>query len=201
MKKTLFGVLSVAVVLSAFALVPASVAQEEAPEMTPEQAAMMEAFEKAGTPGEAHAKLAEMEGTYDLEIKSWWEPGGEPMVSQGTAERKMILDGHHLEEKVTSDMMGEPFHGLGMTGYDNVTDTYWSTWIDSMSTGLMTMTGEWNADKKAWVWEGESSDPMTGSTKAVHMHIYPTETGERGEFYEKHGGEMVKTMEIVYTKK
>lgn len=201
MKKTFFGVLSLAVVLSLCALLSPAAAQEEAPEMTPEQAAMMEAYEKAGTPGEPHEKLAESAGSYDLEIKSWWEPGGEPVVSQGTAEREMILGGRHLEETVTSDMMGQTFHGLGMTGYDNVTGTYWSTWIDNMSTGLMTMTGTWDGDKNAWVWKGEASDPMTGSTKAVHMHIHPTDTGERGVFFEEHDGEMVKTMEIVYTRK
>jgi hypothetical protein len=34
--------------------------------------------------------------------------------------------------------MGMPFEGLGYTGYDNVKKQYFGTWIDSMSTGIMT---------------------------------------------------------------
>lgn len=201
MKKTLEGVLVVVPVLCLLGFAAPLAAQEEAPEMTEEQAAMMEAYEKAGTPGEAHEKLEGTIGSFDLEIKSWWEPGGEPAVSHGTAEREWILDGLHLKETVESEFMGEPFQGLGLTGYDNVTGTYWSTWVDTMSSGLMTMTGEWNAEDKVWIWQGEASDPMTGKRKPVYMKIHPTETGERAEFYEVYDGEKVKTMEIVYTKK
>lgn len=203
MRKTLVGVVSLAVMLS-FCWAPSAVAQEEGQGMSgmsEEQAAMMQKFMEVGTPGEPHDKLAEMAGMYDLEIRSYMDPGGEPTVSEGTAERTMMFD-RHLEEKVTSDMMGHTFHGVGMTGYDNVTGTYWSTWFDSMSTGLIQMTGDWDGDKKVWVWKGEAPDPLSGGMKPMKVLVYPTDTGERSEFYEPFGGEdMVKTMEIVYTKK
>ena len=57
----------------------------------------------------------------------------------------MGLDGRVLIEEVTSSMMGMPFTGHGMTGYDNVTGKYWSTWTDSMSTGLMVSEGTCDA--------------------------------------------------------
>ena len=43
-------------------------------------------------------------------------------------------------------MMGTPFTGHGMTGYDNVTGKYWSTWTDSMSTGIMVSEGSCDAE-------------------------------------------------------
>jgi len=57
------------------------------------------------------------------------EPGTEPEVSTGTASRRMILGGRYLEETVHAMMMGEHFEGLGLTGYDNVTGSWWGTWV------------------------------------------------------------------------
>jgi len=91
------------------------------PQMTPEQKAEMEAYMKAGTPGAPHQALASSAGSYDLKIKSWHEPGGPAMEDTGTATRAMALDGRVLVEEVNSSMMGTPFNGHGMTGYDNVT--------------------------------------------------------------------------------
>ena len=50
----------------AFAL-PVAAQEKNAPQMTPEQQAEMEAYIKAGTPGAVHAQLAKTVGTYDLE--------------------------------------------------------------------------------------------------------------------------------------
>ena len=47
------------------------VAAEEAPKMSPEEQAMMEAFVKAGTPGAQHARMAKAAGSYTITVKSW----------------------------------------------------------------------------------------------------------------------------------
>ena len=41
-----------------------------APAMTPEMQAMMQAYQKAGTPGAEHKQLAAMAGSYDLTVKA-----------------------------------------------------------------------------------------------------------------------------------
>src|SRR5687768_11721588 len=132
--------LVVGISMSAALLLSASALADEAaapPQMTPEQVAEMQAYEKAGTPGPQHAALAATAGTYDLKLRGWHEPGGPPMEESGTATRRMTLDGRVLVEEVSSTMMGMPFTGHGMMGYDNVTGKYWSTWNDNMSTGIM----------------------------------------------------------------
>ena len=58
----------------------------------------------------------------------------------------MILGDRVMVEEVKSQMMGQPFTGHGMSGYDNVSDKYWATWIDSMSTGVMTSEGTCDAN-------------------------------------------------------
>ena len=110
-----------------------AVAQDEAPEMSPEMQAMMEAWMAAGKTGEPHEALSKAVGDWTMTIRSWQEPGTEPMVSEGTAKKMMALGGRVLEEHIESDMMGQPFTGVARSGYDNVTKKHWATWTDSMS--------------------------------------------------------------------
>src|SRR4029453_12768710 len=136
--------LSLSAVCGMLALTSA-LAQDAQPKLTPEQQAEMEAYTKAGTPGAEHKALAATAGSYDIKVRSWMEPGAPPMEETGTATRAMALDGRVRVEQVSSTMMGSPFPGHGMLGYDNVTGKYWSTWNDSMSTGLMVSEGTCDA--------------------------------------------------------
>ena len=179
---------------------PATNAQ--APKMTAEQQAMMEAFQKAGTPGAAHAQLKKMEGTYDLSIKSWEAPGAPPTVEKGTATRKMILDGRVMAETVSSQMHGQPFNGHGMSGYDNVTGKHWSTWNDSMSTGIMVSEGSCDG-KGACTFRGSWNDPITKRKTTSRMTTrWTSPTVEVFEMYAPGpDGKEMKMMEITYTKR
>lgn len=168
--------------------------------MTAEQAAAMEAYQRAATPGAQHAKLAESAGSYKLSFKMWEAPGAEPQVSEGAAERTMTLGGRVIEERVSSTMMGMPFEGLGRTGYDNVTGRYWSTWTDNMSTGLFVMYGTIRDDGSS-TFEGDMADPVTGGT--IRMRIEGRSEGNKeiAEFYHPGpDGREMKMMEITYEK-
>lgn len=179
--------------------VPAT-AQPPEGEMPPEMAAMMEALEKAGTPGEPHEWLAKSAGSYKMTVKAWMAPGVDPEINDGTAEREMILGGRYLTERVSSTAMGMPFEGFALTGYDNVTGKYWGIWVDTFTTGLMTMTGE--RDGNTLTWTATSSNPMTGGPVEMKMvgtlHDDGTETVE---FFENPGDQEIKSMEIVYEPK
>jgi hypothetical protein len=172
------------------------------PELTPEQKAEMEAFAKAGTPGDAHKALASTAGTYELKVRSWMEPGGPPMEETGSATRAMALDGRVRVEQVTSSMMGQPFTGHGMQGYDNVTGKYWATWNDSMSTGLMVSEGTCDANK-ACTFTGSWNDPVKKGPVTARMTT--RWTNPTTEVFEMYGpgkdGKEMKMMEIVYTRK
>lgn len=165
-------------------------------EMSPEMAAMMQAWAKAMTPGEPHEMLASQAGTWKLTVKFWMEPGGEAQVSEATSVRQMIMGGRYLEEKVDGVSMGQPFQGHGITGYDNVSGEYWSTWIDNMSTGVMMLHGKADDTGKV-TYHGEISDPMTGgATKVKSVWWAEGADKEHYEMYMSHGDEMVKSMEI-----
>jgi hypothetical protein len=196
---TLFAAVAVAVV----ATLALAQTTKEPPKMTPEQQAEMEIYMKAGTPGAPHQALASSAGTYDVTIKSWHEPGGPAMEESGTSRRTMILDGRVRVEEFTSTMMGAPFTGHGMTGYDNVTGKYWGTWTDSMSTGLMVSEGTCDAQGKSCTFTGTWNDAVKKApVKARMTSRRPSPTTE---IFEMHApgrdGKEMKIMEIVYTRK
>src|SRR5882762_6018432 len=152
--------LSFALVAIALLVTPAPAQTgKQPPQLTPEQKAEMDAYMKAGTPGAPHQALASTAGSYDLKIKSWHEAGAPPMEDTGTATRSMTLDGRVLVEDLSSSMMGTPFTGHGMMGYDNVTGKYWSTWNDTMLTGLMVSEGACDAQGKTCTFTGHWNDP------------------------------------------
>lgn len=197
-------VLSLVVVLLSIAL-PAAAQEEmemQAPEMSAEEAAMMETWTKAMTPGPQHEMLAKGAGEWKFTIRSWMDPEAEPMESVGTAVRSMELGGRVAREVVTATFMGEPFEGIGRTGYDNLTGKWWSTWTDNMSTSVMVMEGDWDEETQSWTFVGEGPDIMTGGKKTMKLVLrMENEDREVGEMYEAGpDGEMHKTMEIVYTR-
>jgi hypothetical protein len=173
-----------------------------APPMTPEMQAMMEAYQKAGTPGAEHRKLAAMAGTYDLTVKAWHAPDTPPTTDTGTATRKMILGDRVMVEEVTSQMMGQPYSGQGLHGFDNVTGKYWATWSDSMSTGLMVSEGSCDADM-ACTYTGSYHDPVTKKPQNTRMTTRWTDATT--EVFEMHGpgpdGKETRMMEITYKKR
>lgn len=189
------------VVLLAAGVGLAAAQEGEAPAPDPAMAAMMEAMEASMTPGSEHGMLADSVGTWNLSMTFWMDPNAPPQTSTGTAERRMILGGRVLEERVTAETMGMAFEGIGYTGYDNVTGEWWSTWMDNMGTGLMMMKGSVDEETHTATWKGEMSDPMAGGKtpmKIVVEHEGPDK--EVSEFYgpAPEGEGMIKTMEIVY---
>jgi hypothetical protein len=76
------------------------------------------------------------------------EPGKPPTESNGTAEMKMLLDGRFLYQEFNSQMMGQPFSGIGIDAYDNMTKKYVTAWMDSMGTGIFIMEGTASPDGK-----------------------------------------------------
>jgi hypothetical protein len=168
---------------------------------SPEEAAMMAAWQKAMTPGPEHRALAAKAGTWSMTTKVFGPPGSEPQVGHGTAERTLELDGRVLHEQVTAELAGAPLSGIGRTGYDNVTGRYWSTWTDNMSTAISVLWGSWGED--GGVLEGELSQPMTGQRAPMRIEITMQGPDKQiEEFYMPGpGGGLIKTMEVIYERK
>lgn len=167
-------------------------------------AAMQEMMKKAieaGTPGEEHARLKAMEGKWNASSKMWMTPGDKPQESKGTSVFTMIMGGRFLKQDFTGDMGGQPFQGLGYLGYDNLKKEYTSTWMDTMTTGLMVSHGQFDPKAKVLRDEGTYACPMTGQKDRWFRSEWTLPEGDTSTFtmYSKDGsGKEFKSMEIVY---
>src|SRR6476620_9712398 len=111
-----------------------------------DEKAMMEMWQKLGTPGEPHKQLENLAGSWTTKTKEWMEPGKPPMESTGSAEMKMLLDGRFLQQEYSGQMMGQAFSGLEIIGYDNLRKRYITTWMSTMGTSIFIMEGTASAD-------------------------------------------------------
>jgi Protein of unknown function (DUF1579) len=172
------------------------------PGMTPEQQKMMQDF---AAPGPNHKVLDFKVGKWTTALKMWMDPSQPaPMETTGSGEFKWILDGRYLSDDETGDFMGQPFHGHGISGYDNLKKKFIGFWIDNMGTGFMVAEGTYDAASKTFKFNSEMPDPEQG--KYVKMRseekivdndhwtitMYAPQDGNAGK--------EMKMMEINYTR-
>ena len=202
MKRTLVTHL---LLVAALVASPILAADPPAAGMSPEEAAMMEAYLKAATPGPMHELLRKGAGTYDLTITSWMSPDGLPQTNTGVSERTVVMDRFIVEKSKGESMFpgGPSFEGLGLSGYDNVSKEFFGTWMDNMGTGIMMSTGTYDEKARTFAYKGTYNDPMTGGLKTVHFTVKTID--DRNTVFEMYDkgpdGKEFKMMEIKYVKR
>jgi Protein of unknown function (DUF1579) len=169
----------------------------------PDEKAMMEAMQKAATPGDAHKKLEPLVGTFDTSVRMWMDPSKPPEDSAGTTVNSWVLGNRYIEQKYEGTFMGEPFNGIGFTGYDNVQKKYVGTWMDTLSTGMMDSTGTADASGKSFTMKSTMWDPATGKANTVDTKMTIADNDHHTfEMWAKGpDGKKLKMMEIKYTRK
>jgi hypothetical protein len=164
-------------------------------------AAMMEAWMKAGTPGDHHQHLEPYVGRWNATVR--WRMGPEAPweESTSTAEFKWILGGRYLQEKVTGEMEGAPFEGLAIIGYDNITKKHFSLWMDNMITGVMTEEGTCDQSGKVLNLTGAYTDPTGQKVKSRSVSKIINNNKLTIEMFHTYGDKPeFLTMEITYTR-
>ncbi|HUH33562.1 MAG TPA: DUF1579 family protein [Daejeonella sp.] len=99
-------------------------------------------------------------------------------------------------------MMGSPFEGIAITGYDNARKMLVSTWVDNMGTGIMNSEGKWNDATKSAEFIATYVDPVSGKElkmRQVMKHI--DDNTELMEMYTTKDGKEFKSMEVKMTRK
>jgi hypothetical protein len=167
-----------------------------------DKAEMMKKVEAAGKPGPGHQALNALEGNWKAEVKCWMEPGGSPEVSQGTAKASWKFNGRFLEEEFHGQMMGKPFTGRTLLGFDNTKQTFNSVWVSDMQTSMFTSEGKGDNANKVITLEGKSTCPATGQKDIPMKTVLRVISPDRHvlEMFDGSKGENVKTMEITYTR-
>jgi len=173
------------------------------PAKGPSQEEMTKAWQAYATPGDAHKKLDVLAGSWTVKMKSWMAPGAPPEETEGTSEQKWVLGGRYLAQQYDGKMMGQPFNGMGYTGYDNYKKKYQGVWIDNAGTGMMMSTGSFDKTGKVMRFTATMDDFMTGRKTTVKetLTIVDADTHRFEMWMSGPDGKMFKTLEGVYTRK
>jgi hypothetical protein len=160
--------------------------------------------------GENHKLLASLAGDWTYNVKMWMNPNGKPEEYTGKATRKAVLDGHYFTLEVNGKMKmpgpdGKPkdfdFKGMSIEAYNNVSKKFEATWSDNMGTAIFTSQGDYDPATKTFTYTGEM-EMMPGMKTKVRETVKVADADHHTlEWYEDHGGQEAKTMEIAYTRK
>lgn len=151
------------------ALVWAIDAQEASAPAGASQEDMMARYMALAEPGPEHHALAAMEGDFVADGVSYCAPAPEPVTFTGTQSSRMILGGRFLQSDYEGEMMGIPYEGLALIGYDNVKKQFNSLWADSMTTFWMTSQGSADSSLRVFSFTGSYDDPVTGQTTTMRQ--------------------------------
>ena len=168
-----------------------------APQMNEEMMAWM----KAATPNENHERLSYMIGKWKTTVKIW-EPGKpEASVSTGTNVNEWLLGKRYVGTHYNGEFMGMPFEGMGITGYDNISGRYFSGWVDSMSTFMMTEYGQYHSASKTFTYTGRFTDPLGSNVKSKSVFkIVNDDKHVLTMYHTKPGQDEIRAMEITYVR-
>jgi len=170
--------------------------------MSAEERAMFEAMMKASTPGPNHEMLTSLAGEWTFKNKMWMKPSEPPTESTGTVNYTPVFGGRYFEGHYKGDMMGTPFQGRGLMGFDNLSGKFQTTWADNMSTMIMFMTGDYDPATKTITYTGDMEDMMKPGTKVRVRQVVRLDSPDSHvmEWYETRDGKEVKMMEITYAR-
>ena len=98
---------------------------------------------EAKAPSDAHARLLEGVGDWDAMVKSVI-PGMPASESKCNERVRAICGGRWTWSDFSGEMMGMPFEGHALCGYEPASGKYVSYWIDSMSATHMRTTGSYD---------------------------------------------------------
>lgn len=162
----------------------------------------MKAWMEFMTPGDPHAWFEKAVGEWKVTNKYWYSPDSEPEVSEGTATAEMIMGGRYLQFTHHGTIMGMPFEGISIEGYDNSRGKYIAIWFDNMGTSITYSEGTFDNENNLLVYEGYMTDPMTKeqawfkqTVKEVNKSRYDFEM-----FMKSPDGSEFKNMEITFTR-
>jgi len=176
-------------------------------QMDPDMAASMAEWMANANPSEHHAKLDPFVGNWDVTTHYWMAQGAPPQVSSGTSKVKWILDGRFLIEKFTSSfampgMEAQEFKGFGMTGYDNAKGEYIATWSDTMSTMMVSSTGQFDDSSQTLTLHNSFDCPMDGPCNMrMTLTVVGPDEVKMQAFKTPESGEEAKVMEVIYKRK
>jgi hypothetical protein len=150
-------------------------------------------------PSPEQKKLEPLVGEWEAKITMH---GPMPAESKGVETNRMICGGKWMESVFQGEIMGMPFEGRSLMGWDAEKKAYAGIWIDNMGPAMTSMQGTWSEADKGVVWAYESKDMAGQSGTNRNVETMPDANTRVAKFYfTPEGGAETMTMEIHYKRK
>jgi hypothetical protein len=162
--------------------------------------AEMEAWLKTASPGPMHKWMEQFVGEWQT-TSTTFMPDGTAMPSEhGTMTYTMSHGGRFINMDMRSRFMGQPYRGSGTMGYNNIDKRFESTWVDTMSSSIIFMTGQADKEGKVLTLAGEFTNPDGSKSMMKEVTTVLSKESHKNEFYDVKDGKPVKIMEVTYAK-
>lgn len=165
------------------------------------QEEMMKQWQTYMTPGPEHEMLMHMVGEWEGDITMWMDPSQPPQNMKGTTKYESVMDGRYIVGKFSGFMMGMPFSGMDLTGYDNALKVFQNVWIDNMGTGMMMTEGTFDKNTNTITYKGKMVTPSGSKVDVKNVVTIIDKDNSVFEMFTDMGAGEMKTMEIKYKRK
>jgi hypothetical protein len=189
--KSLLKFSSVLVLILSFVTIAQDVNQEE----------MMKQWQTYMAPGPEHKMLTDMVGEWEGDITMWMDPSQPPQTMKGTTIYESLMDGRYIIGKYSGTMMGMPFNGVDITGFDNALKVYQNIWIDNMGTGMMITEGTFDKSSNKITYKGKMVTPNGSKADVRNVVSIIDKDHSTFEMFTNMGAGETKSMEIKYKRK
>ena len=176
---------------------------EEQTETVLDDAAIAAFLDKAMDPGEGQERLDFMVGEFDVTIRVWLDPTQPPIESPASAINTWVLGHRFIRTVLSGYIVGEPYDGIGYVGFNNVSEQYEATYMDSGGTGMEWFTGTMDSTGETAKMTATIDDAVTGKPTAIEMRLQIAPNGDHiTELWEAdRTGTMVRIIELQYTRR
>ena len=203
MIKHLIIVFLASLVLSSMVL--AVSAREQNQNMSDQQKNLMELWKKYTSPGENHKHIEYFVGEWESIIKTWPEPGKGPKVRTQEIKVEPFFEGRFTKAHIKTDAsdIGMLFETIVINGYDNYKQEFFSLTLSKQRTDYFVTCGKLDKTGKIRADIAVRTNVLTG--EQYRMKAVTTIINRDKYLYESYridpGGNEIKTMEIIYTRK
>lgn len=110
-------------------------------------------------PTAEHQWLQQLVGKWSTDVEAF-DPSTKAMVKSKGSNTIEPVGGFWIVDKIDGTMMNQPFKGVMTTGYDEKSQKFVSTWVDSVSGKLWQYDGQLDDAKKVLTFQTEGECPM-----------------------------------------
>lgn len=164
-----------------------------------------------GKPGPSHRLLNMFVGTWntrttmygtDVDPQTGIADSTSTSVHRGKAKTSWTLGNRFVREEFEGEMLGVPFQGFGLMGYDNGARRFTNMWVDSLATSMMNAQGKYFAEENRFEFVGRVYDPLISAERNVRTTIAIISPREYlvTTYEPSPKGQEMKTLEIRYEK-